>query len=223
MSKALPGVGKSVAIPAGVELCEIVDTVSEHLPGLVRHVAVAAVVDHHVVDDVLDVGLELLQNAILHGLTLAHHLVQVYVSLQEELGPPFLLPEAGEGLPVGRVDHAVLAYRGLPVLGEKKSVEGRRVRRGGGTYTGEVGVLGWRRGGSGQNAPRHLLFQSGHGDLQQHVEVLPLVLVVLRGDGLKGPTKGADKAGRRVDQIWFDAGGVVNPVTVPAQENLSAG
>ena len=119
MSKALPGVGKSVAIPAGVELCEIVDTVSEHLPGLVRHVAVAAVVDHHVVDDVLDVGLELLQNAILHGLTLAHHLVQVYVSLQEELGPPFLLPEAGEGLPVGRVDHAVLAYRGLPVLGEK--------------------------------------------------------------------------------------------------------
>ena len=118
-SVGLPGVSKSVAVPAGVELGEIVDTVSEHLSGLVSHVAVPTVVDDHVVDDVLDVRLELLQDAVLHGLTLGHHLVKVDVSLQEELGSPFLLPEAGEGLPVRRVDDAVLANRGLPVLGEK--------------------------------------------------------------------------------------------------------
>ena len=74
MSKALPGVGKSVAVPAGVELGEIVDTVSEHLPGLVRHVAVGAVVDDHVVHDVLDVRLVLLQHAVLGRHTLPHHL-----------------------------------------------------------------------------------------------------------------------------------------------------
>ena len=91
------------------------------------------------------------------------------------------------------------------------------------TYTGEVGVLGWGRRGSGQNAPRHLLLQSGHGDLQQHVEVLPLVLVVLGSDGLKGPTEGADKPSRGVDKIRLDAGGMVNPVTVPTQENFPAG
>ena len=119
LARNLPGVSKSVAVPAGVELGEIVDTVSEHLPGLVSHVAVAAVVDDHVVDDVLDVRLELLQDPILHGLTLGHHLVQVDVSLQEELGSPFLLPEAGESLPVSRVDHSVLAHRRLPVLEEK--------------------------------------------------------------------------------------------------------
>ena len=79
----------------------------------------AAVVDDHVVDDVLDVRLELLQDPILHRLTLGHHLFQVEVSLKEKLGSPFLLTEAGESLPVSGVDHAVLAHRGLPVLGEK--------------------------------------------------------------------------------------------------------
>ena len=88
------------------------------------------------------------------------------------------------------------------------------------TYTGEVGVLGWRRGGSGQNAPRHLLLQPGHGDLQQQVEVLPLVLVVLGSDVLKGPTERADEAGRGVNQVRLDTGGMVDPVTVTAQENF---
>ena len=96
------------------------------------------------------------------------------------------------------------------------------MQRGETTYTGEVGVLGRRGRGSGQDTSRHLLLQSGHGDLQQEVEVLPLGLVVLGGDGLEGPTEGADEAGRGVDQVGFDTGRVVDPVTVPAQENLSA-
>ena len=119
----IPGVGVSVAIPAGVQLRQIVDTVSEHLAGLVSHVAVAPVVDHHVVHDVLDVRLELLKYPILHGLALGHHLVQVNVSLQKELCSPLLLPEAGEGLSVSRVDDPVLAYCGLPVL-EGNTVSG---------------------------------------------------------------------------------------------------
>ena len=90
------------------------------------------------------------------------------------------------------------------------------------TYTGEVGILGrWGRC-SAQNTPRHLLLQPGHGDLQQQVEVLPLVLVVLGGDVLKGPTEGADEAGRGVNQVWLDTGGVVDPVAVTTQENFSA-
>ena len=112
-----------VAVSAGGELGDVVDAVSEHLPGLVRHVAVGAVVDDHVVHDVLDVRLELLKYPILHGLALGHHLVQVNVSLQKELCSPLLLPEAGEGLSVSRVDDPVLAYCGLPVL-EDSTVNG---------------------------------------------------------------------------------------------------
>ena len=107
-----------VAVSAGGELGDVVDAVSEHLPGLVRHVAVPAVVDDHVVDNVLDVRLELLQDPVLHSLTLGHHFVKVDVSLQQELGPPLLLPEASEGLPVGGVDDTVLANCGLTVLQE---------------------------------------------------------------------------------------------------------
>ena len=90
------------------------------------------------------------------------------------------------------------------------------------TYTGEVGVLCWWRRGPLENATRHLLLQSGHGDLQQEVEVLPLVLVVLGRDDREGPTEGADEAGRGVDQVRLDAGRVVDPVAVATQQNFPA-
>ena len=44
------------------------------------------------------------------------------------------------------------------------------------THTGQVGVLSWWRGSSGQDAVGHLLLQPGGGDGEEDVQVLPLVL-----------------------------------------------
>ena len=62
----------------------------------------------------------------------------------------------------------------------------------------------------------HLLLQPGSRDLQQHVEVLSLALVVLGGDGIKRPTEVADEARSGVHEVLLDTGGMVHSVTVPA-------
>ena len=112
----VPGVGVSVAVPAGGELRDVVDAVPEHLPGLVSHGAVRPVVDDHVVHDVLDVRLVLLEDPVLDCLALGQHLVQVDVSFQKELCSPLFLAKTCKSLPVRRIDDPVFSNRGFSVL-----------------------------------------------------------------------------------------------------------
>ena len=161
------------------------------------------------------------------------YLVKVDVPLQEELRSPLLLAEAGEGFPVGRVDHTVLAHRGFPVLSgttgfmfcgkqnhfedwcKKPSVANFS------TYPCEIRIFGGRGRGAGQDAAGHPLLEPGGGDLQQAVEVLPLLLVVLGRDVVETAAEAADEPRRRVDQVLLDAGLVVHAVAVPAHHNLA--
>ena len=88
------------------------------------------------------------------------------------------------------------------------------------TYTGEVGILGRWWWSTGQDAALHLLLQPGGGDLEQHVEVLSLILVVLGRYGLKRPTEVADETHGWIHQVLFDTRRMVDPVAVPTEEYL---
>ena len=112
----VPGVGVSVAVPAGGELRDVVDAVPEHLPGLVSHGAVRPVVDDHVVHDVLDVRLVLLEDPLLDRLALGQHLVQVDVSFQKKLCSPLFFSETCKSFSVRRVNDPVFSNRGFSVL-----------------------------------------------------------------------------------------------------------
>jgi hypothetical protein len=85
------------------------------------------------------------------------------MALEQELGAPLLLAEAGESLPVGTVDDAAFADSGLAV-------------------TSEEGVLSGRRRRPRQDTARQLLLEPGRHHVQQVVHVQPFVLTVREGE-----------------------------------------
>ena len=87
----------------------------------------------------------------------AAHLVQVEAALEQELGPPLLLPKTGKGLPVRAIHDAAFPNGGLAVAGE-------------------VGVFGGRGRGSRQDAAGQLLLQARRDHVQQVVHVQSLIL-----------------------------------------------
>jgi len=69
----------------------------------------------------------------------------------------------------------------------------------------------------------HLLLKPCGGDLEQHVQVLPLILDPRLGrDALERSAKVADEPGV-VAEVLLDAALVVHPVAVPAQHDLPPG
>ena len=111
-----PCVGISITISARGHLGDVVATVSEHLPGLVCHPTVRPVIDDNIVNNILNVRLELLQDPVLRSPALPHHLLQVNVSLQQELGAPLLLSKAGKCFSVSSVDDSIFSNSSFAIL-----------------------------------------------------------------------------------------------------------
>ena len=73
-------------------------------------------IDDNIVDNILNVRLELLQDPVLRSPALPHHLLQVDVSLQQELGAPLLLSKAGECFSVSSVNNSIFSNSSFAIL-----------------------------------------------------------------------------------------------------------
>lgn len=91
------------------------------------------------------------------------------------------------------------------------------------TYTCQIGIFCRRWWSAGQNAPRHLLFESLGCQLEQVVKILSLCFVVFGWNRFEGAAKVTNEPIDGVAQIWLslDATLMIDTVTVSTQHHLS--